>query len=98
MANLEFSCGEDNFGDDVMVDGNNNKGDYEKEFAVYRGVIFANPNSEIKSIDAKRRLVDTIGDFTSSKRIIWIDDQDVEYARGYLFRHPLLCFPFQNEL
>lgn len=70
----------------------------EKFLSVYKGVIFANPYSECRSIDAKRNLVDLIGDLTSSKRIVWIDDQDVEYARDHYFNSDVLCFPFVNQL
>lgn len=86
LANIKFSS---------TLDGYN---DHESEMIIHNGVIFANPFGKKKSVDAKRSLIDLLGDLTKGYRLIWVDDQDVSYAVGMKFRKKLFCVPFQNQL
>lgn len=65
---------------------------------VHEGIIFTNPCNQKRSVDAKCSVLETVRQLSQAMRIFWIDDQDVEYARGKSFQCPVFCVPFEAQL
>lgn len=65
---------------------------------VHEGIIFTDPRNQKRSVDAKCSVLEVVRQLSRASRIIWIDDQDVEYARGKSFQCPVICVPFESQL